>query len=76
MSRVDVKWVFVNELFVFNTKQLTQQHREKIEIRVKIDKENNIQYSVGGRHPKGEKLVDNIEGNIFYQRSMWPYIEF
>ena len=76
MLRDDVKWVFVNELFVFNTKQITQQHREKIEIRVKIDKENNIQYSVGGRHPKGEKLVDNIEGNIFYQRSMWPYIEF
>lgn len=76
LIRDDMDWVFVNELFAFNTKSIVQQHKESIEIRVKIDIENNIVYSVGGRHPKGEKLIERIEDNIFYQRSMWPYISF
>lgn len=74
-TKDDIKWVFINELFSFNTRTLTQS-RNNIEVSVKIDKENNISYHVGGRYPRGEKLVDRIESNPFYQRGMWPYVDF
>lgn len=76
VQRTDIDWVFVNELYSFNTNSLTQHEREKIPVNVRIDKENNISYKVGGRYPKGEKLVDKIENNIFYQNGMWPYVVF
>ena len=75
-KRSDMDWVFVNELFSFNTNTLTQHDRVHIPVNVKIDKENNIDYRVGGRYPQGEKLVDKIEGNVFYQKGMWPYVVF
>lgn len=74
--RTELDWVFINELFSFNTNTLMQHNREKIAVNISIDEENNINYSVGGRFPRGEKLVDRIENNIFYQHGMWPYVNF
>lgn len=74
--RTELDWVFINELFSFNTNTLTQHNRDNIAVNISIDEENNINYSVGGRFPRGEKLVDRIENNIFYQRGMWPYVNF
>lgn len=75
-KRTELEWVFINELFAFNTNTLTQHNRDNIAVNISIDKENNINYSVGGRFPRGEKLVDRIENNIFYQHGMWPYVNF
>ena len=75
-KRTELEWVFINELFSFNTNTLTQHNRDKIAVNISIDEENNINYSVGGRFPRGEKLVDRIENNIFYQHGMWPYVIF
>lgn len=74
--RTELDWVFINELFSFNTNTLTQHNRDNIAVNISIDEENNINYSVGGRFPRGEKLVDRIENNIFYQHGMWPYVNF
>lgn len=75
-KRTELEWVFINELFSFNTNTLTQHNRDNIAVNISIDEENNINYSVGGRFPRGEKLVDRIENNIFYQHGMWPYVIF
>lgn len=74
--RTELDWVFINELFSFNTNTLMQHNRENIAVNISIDEENNINYSVGGRFPRGEKLVDRIENNVFYQHGMWPYVNF
>lgn len=43
--RTELDWVFINELFSFNTNTLMQHNRENIAVNISIDEENNINYS-------------------------------
>ncbi len=69
-SQDDLEWAFVNLLFkkkVYNS--------DPIQIVLKISKENIIiERKIGTEILTDRKLLENVEDNILYRRSMWPFI--
>ena len=66
----DLNWAFVNLLFKKRVKG-----SQPIPIKLKISKDNKIvEREIGGDILTGQKLLENIEDNIIYKRSMWPFI--
>lgn len=66
----DLNWAFVNVLFPI--KAIGSQ---PITINLTISKDNKIvKREIGDKILTGEKLLENVEDNIIYERSMWPFI--
>ena len=66
----DLNWAFVNLLF---KKKVSSS--DPFKVKLKISKDNKIvEREIGGDVLVGEKLLENVEDNILYRRSMWPFI--
>ena len=69
-SRDDLNWAFVNILFkkrIVDTKPFA--------ISLRISKDNKIlDRRIGSALLLDMKMLENVEDNILYKRSMWPFI--
>lgn len=69
-SKDDLNWAFVNLLF-----KKRVPDTKPIPVKLRISYENEIvQREIGGDILTGKKLLENVENNILYRRSMWPFI--
>ena len=69
-AKDDLNWAFVNLLFKKRVKG-----NQPIPIKLKVSKDNKIvEREIGGDILTDKKLLENIEDNIIYRRSMWPFI--
>lgn len=69
-SKDDLNWAFVNLLF-----KKRVQNSDPITIKLKISKENKIvEREIGGDILTSSKLLENVEKNTIYRKSMWPLI--
>ena len=69
-SQNDLDWAFVNILF----KQRIVDPKP-LEISLRISKDNKIlDRRIGKALLTDTKLLENVEDNILYKRSMWPFI--
>lgn len=66
----DLNWAFVNVLFKY---RITENKPFIVSLR--ISKDNKIiDRRIGNKWLLNTKLMENIEDNILYRRSMWPFI--
>ena len=66
----DLNWAFVNLLF---KKRVSTS--SPIPVKLRISKDNVIvQREIGRDVLTGVKLLENVEDNFLYKRSMWPFI--
>ena len=66
----DLNWAFVNILF---KKRITDS--KPFGVSLKISKDNKIiDRKIGSLVLNDKKLLENVEDNILYKRSMWPFI--
>lgn len=66
----DLNWAFVNILF---KKRITDS--KPFEVSLRISKDNKIiDRRIGSLVLNDKKLLENVEDNILYKRSMWPFI--
>ena len=69
-AKDDLNWAFVNLLF---KKHVTGN--TPVSIKLKISKDNTIvEREIGNDILTDVKLLENVEDNILYKRSMWPFI--
>ena len=70
LNEDDLNWAFVNVLFKY---QITENKPFIVSLR--ISKDNKIiDRRIGNKWLLNTKLMENIEDNILYRRSMWPFI--
>jgi len=65
-----LNWAFVNLLF---KKRVSTS--KPILVKLTISKDNKIvEREIAGDILTDKKLLENVEDNILYRRSMWPFI--
>lgn len=68
-SKDDLNWAFVNLLF---KKRVSSS---SFSVKLKISKDCKIiEREIAGEILTDTKLLENVENNILYRRSMWPFI--
>lgn len=66
----DLNWAFVNILY---KKRITDS--KPFDVSLRISKDNKIiDRRIGSLMLNDKKLLENVEDNILYKRSMWPFI--
>lgn len=66
----DLNWAFVNILY-----KIPINDSKPINVSLKISKDNKIiERRIGSLLLKDAKLLENVDTNVLYRRSMWPFI--
>lgn len=67
----DLRWGFINVLYT----QRVGRNVPELTIELVITKENDIQQRrIGDNYLPDDKIIERIEDNILYKKSLWPHI--